>query len=246
MFNVKLSSQRWTYGLILIIVTVYLALTVNWLVHNQLQQHRLQTTYDALPLLIPVQLLTQQLQEERGMLSGFATQQLPVRPPIELKQLQTDAAWRDLQVVIDSQSELKASANAILGHAPQPQQLYLLRQQVIEQQMNSTLVRQNYTELLQPFLDVAKYLQQQNEIAKLKRPLAALVALTQALELAGQERATLHVAFAQMQMHPSRYQSFVILVNEQMDYLQKFVSLSSPAMQQRWHVLGGFGRCLFW
>ena len=102
MINAKSNSQKWMFWLILSVVTIYLTLTLHWLLLNQQQQQKLHTTLEALPLLIPVQQLTQQLQAERGMLSGFATQKLPVRPAIELQQLQTDAAWRDLQLVIDS------------------------------------------------------------------------------------------------------------------------------------------------
>lgn len=234
MINAKSNSQKWMFWLILSVVTIYLTLTLHWLLQNQQQQQKLQTTLEALPLLIPVQQLTQQLQAERGMLSGFATQKLPMRPAIELQQLQTDAAWRDLQFVIDSNISSLANTEDFLATLPRVQQLYLLRQKVLEQQLKSTVVKRSYTDLLQPFLDLAVYLQQKNEVTDLEKPLAAIVALTHALELAGKERATLNIAFAEMQMSPSRYQSYVILVNEQMDYLQEFVRLSSPDLQQQW------------
>ena len=35
-------------------------------------------------------------------------------------------------------------------------------------------------------------------------------------------------------MSPSRYQSYVILVNEQMDYLKQFATLNAAELQQQW------------
>lgn len=237
MMNVQRSSQKWTFWLLLMIVTVYLFLTFKWLIQNQQQQLKLQTTLVALPLLIPIQQLSQQLQAERGLLSGFATQQLPKRPAVELQQLQTDAAWRDLQLVLNAQFTSAQHLKEYLLTLPKQQQLYLLRQKVLEQQLNSTQVKRSYTELLQPFLNLAEYLQLKNELPGLTRPLSSIAALTHALELAGQERATLHMAFAEQQMQPSRYQSYVILVNEQMDFLEKFSQLTSPALQQQWRLV---------
>ncbi len=234
MIDAKRSSQKWIFWLLLIIVSVYLALTLNWLINNQQQHHKLQTTLDALPLLLPIQHLTQQLQAERGMLAGFATQQLPTRPPIELQQLQTDAAWRGFELVLADNPAITATSDEYLSTLPNQQQLFLLRQQVLEQQLSSTEVKQKYTILLKPLLDFAGYLQRKNELASLSEPLSAIVALTEAIERAGQERATLHVAFAELQMSPSRYQSYVILVNEQMDHLQQFAALTSPELQQQW------------
>lgn len=237
MMNMQRSSQKWTFWLILMIVTVYLLLTFKWLIQNHQQQLKLQTTLDTLPLLIPIQQLSQQLQAERGLLSGFVTQQLPVRPAVELQQLQTDAAWRDLDLVLNAQVTSSKHLEEYLVTLPKAQHLYLLRQKVLEQQLNSTQVKRSYTELLKPFLNLAEYLQLQNELPGLNRPLSSIAALTHALELAGQERATLHMAFAERQMQPSRYQSYVILVNEQMDFLQKFSQLSTPALHQQWRVV---------
>jgi hypothetical protein len=204
------------------------------LLKNQQQHHKLQTTLDALPLLLPLQQLTQQLQAERGMLSGFATQQLPSRPPIELQQLQTDAAWRGLELVLADSQPATTTFNQYLSTLPKKQQLFLLRQQVLETQLSSTEVKLQYTRLLQPLLHFPEYLQQKNELASLSNSLSAILSLTEALERAGLERATLHVAFAEQQMSPSRYQSYVILVNEQMDFLQQFAALSAPELQQQW------------
>ena len=39
MMNMQRSSQKWTFWLILIIVTIYLLLTFKWLIQNQQQQH---------------------------------------------------------------------------------------------------------------------------------------------------------------------------------------------------------------
>ncbi|WP_164852303.1 nitrate- and nitrite sensing domain-containing protein [Rheinheimera riviphila] len=234
MIDAQRSSQRWIFWLLLIIAAIYLALTLNWVLNNQQQRHKLQTTLHALPLLLPVQQLTQQLQTERGMLAGFSTQQLPSRPPIELQQLQTDAAWRDLELILADHQTISETAQDYLTTLPKKTQLLLLRQQISDQQLNNSEVKRGYSELLRPLLDLADYLQQKNELTGLTTPLAAIVALTEALERAGQERATLHVAFAEQQMSASRYQSYVILVNEQMDYLQQFAALSSPVLQQQW------------
>jgi hypothetical protein len=237
MMNVQRSSQKWSFWLLLIIVTVYLSLTLKWLIQNQQQQLKLQTTLVALPLLIPIQNLSQQLQAERGLFSGFATQKLPARPAVELRQLQTDAAWRDLELVFNVHLTSSKHLEEYFVTLPKPQHLYLLRQKVLEHQLNSTQVKRSYTELLQPFLNLAEYLQLKNELAGLTRSLSSMTALTYALELAGQERATLHMAFAERQMLPSRYQSYVILVNEQMDFLERFSELTSPALQQQWRLV---------
>lgn len=237
MINVQRSSQKWTFWLLLIIVTVYLLLTFKWLIQNQQQQLKLQTTLVALPLLIPIQQLSQQLQAERGLLSGFATQQLPERPAVELQQLQTDAAWRDLHLILNAQFTPSKNIQEYVATLPKQQHLFLLRQKVMEHQLNSTQVKRSYTELLQPFLNLAEHLQVKNELLGLTKPLSSIAALTHALELAGQERATLHMAFAERQMQPSRYQSYVILVNEQMDFLEKFSQLTSPALQQQWRFV---------
>jgi Fe2+ transport system protein B len=234
MIDAQRSSQRWIFWLLLIIASIYLALTLNWILNNQQQQYKLQTTLNALPLLLPVQQLTQQLQTERGMLAGFATQQLPSRPPIELQQLQTDAAWRDLELTLAEQQAISETAQDYLKTLPEKTQLLLLRQRISDQQLNSSDIKRAYSALLRPLLDLADYLQQKNELTGLTKPLAAIVVLTEALERAGQERATLHVAFAEQQMSASRYQSYIILVNEQMDYLQQFAALSSPELQQQW------------
>jgi len=226
------NNQIWIFWLLTTIVTLYLLLTLNWLAKNQQQQLKLQTTLDAVPLLLPLQQLGRQLQAERGMLSGFATQQLPARPPIELQQLQTDAAWRDLELALaDTQAQTLSSYLLTL---PKQQQLFLLRQQVIEHQLSSTQVKQAYTELLLPLLGFAQYLQTKNELAQLRGALSGIQTLTEALERAGQERATLHIAFAQRQMSPSRYQSYVILMNEQLDYLRQVPSFASAELQQEW------------
>jgi len=237
MIDAKRSSQKWVFWLLLIIVAIYLVLTLNWVVINKQQHHKLQTTLDALPLLLPVQQLTQQLQAERGMLAGFATQQLPTRPPIELQQLQTDAAWRGYELVLADNPAMHATATDYVSTLPNQQQLFLLRQQVIEQQLNSTEVKQAYSHFLLPLLNLSGYLQQKNELTNLRKPLSAIVALTEALERAGQERATLHIAFAEEQMSPSRYQSYVILVNEQLDYLKQFAALSPPELQDQWLIV---------
>lgn len=234
MIDAQRSSQKWIFWLLLIIVSIYLALTMNWLFKNQQQHLKLQTMSNVLPLLLPLQQLAQQLQTERGMLAGFATQQLPTRPPVELQQLQTDAAWRDLGLVLaDNQAITETNAD-YLALLPKQQQLFLLRQQIIDQQLSSSDVKRAYTGILLPLLEFAGYLQEKNQLAALTRPLSALVALTEALERAGQERATLHVAFAEQEMSASRYQSYVILVNEQTDYLQQFANLSSAELQQLW------------
>jgi hypothetical protein len=234
MIDAKRSSQKWIFWLLLIVITAYLIFTLNWLVKNHQQHHKLQTTLDALPLLLPLQQLTQQLQAERGMLSGFATQQLPSRPPIELQQLQTDAAWRGLALALADSQIATTTLEQYFSTLPKQQQLFLLRQQVLEKQLSSTEVKLKYTSLLQPLLDFAEYLQQKNELASLNNSLAAILSLTEALERASLERATLHIAFAEQQMSASRYQSYVILVNEQMDFLQQFAALSDPELQQLW------------
>lgn len=234
MIDAQRSSQKWIFWLLLIIVSIYLALTLNWVVKNEQQQQKLQRMLESLPLLLPLQQLTQQLQTERGMLAGFATQKLATRPPIELQQLQTDAAWRDLKVMLDANPHIVETTADYLALLPNQQQLFLLRQQISEQQLNSSDVKRSYTGLLLPLLDFTGYLQNKNQLTGLAKPLAALIALTEALERAGQERATLHVAFAEQQMSPSRYQSYIILVNEQTDYLQRFTELSSAQLQQQW------------
>jgi len=234
MMDAQPSSQKWIFWLLLIIVSIYMAIILNWVIKNQQQHHKLQTISDVLPLLLPLQQLSQQLQAERAMLAGFATQQLPTRPPVELQQLQTDAAWRDLLLVLADHQVTFETAADYMALLPTQQQLFLLRQQIIDQQLSSTEVKRAYTGLLLPVLDFAGYLQEKNQLPALVKPLATLVALTEALERAGQERVTLHLAFAEQQMSASRYQSYVILVNEQTDYLQQFAHLSSAALQQQW------------
>lgn len=234
MIDAQRSSQKWFFWLLLTIVSIYMALTLNWVIKNQQQHLKLQTMSDILPLLLPLQQLTQQLQTERGMFSGFATQKLPSRPPIELQQLQTDAAWRDLLLVLTDNKVTAVTAADYLSLLPVQQQLFLLRQQILDQQLSSSDVKRTYTGFLLPLLNFAGYLQDKNQVAALTKPLSALVALTEALERAGQERATLHVAFAEQQMSASRYQSYVILVNEQKDYLEQFTQLISAELQQQW------------
>ncbi len=234
MIAAKRNSQKWIFWLLLMVNAIYLALTLNWEVNNQQQHHRLQNTLSALPLLLPAQQLTQQLQVERAMLAGFATQQLPVRPPIEQQQMQTDVAWRNLELFINDHPNLAQSEADYLSALPEPQVLFSLRQNIAAHKLSSTEVKRAYSALLRPLLDLAEHIQQQNELAGLAKPLSAIVALTEAIERAGQERALLHVAFATHQMSASRYQSYVILVGEQKDYLQRFSQLVSPDLQQQW------------
>ena len=144
------------------------------------------------------------------MLSGFSTERLPSRPPIELQQLQTDAAWRELEITLADNQPAATTFNQYLSTLPKQHQLFLLRQHVIEKQLSSTEVKVTYTNLLQPLLNFTDYLQQKNKLASLGNALAAIQSLTEALERAGLERATLHIAFAEQQMSPSRYQSYVI------------------------------------
>jgi flagellar biogenesis protein FliO len=234
MIDTQRSSQKWIFWLLLSITSIYLVLNLDWVLRNQQQRNKLQTTLNALPLLIPVQHLTQQLQAERGMLAGFATQQLPKRPPIELQQLQSDAAWRELNIVVANNLAITDMSAIYLSMLPQQQTLFLLRQNILEQRLSSSAVKRAYTALLQPLLHLAEQLQQNNELSGLAHPLSVLVALTEALERAGQERATLHLAFAEQQMLPSRYQSYVILVNEQTAYLEQFADLLAPELRQQW------------
>jgi hypothetical protein len=237
MIDAHRSNQKWIFWLLLITATIYLVMTLNWILTNQQQRQKLDTTLEILPLLLPVQQLTQQLQTERAMFAGFATTQLPLRPPLELQQLQTDAAWRDLNLFIINNMAITQTAAEYLSALPKQQMLFQIRQSVYDQQISSTEVKRAYSRLLHPLMDLAEHIQLKNELSGLTKPLSAIVALTEAMERAGQERVTILVAFAEQQMSASRYQSYVILVNEQMDYLRQFSELVSSELQQQWRVV---------
>lgn len=231
--NIAVQSQKNLFWFLLISVLIYLLLSLSWTLQSSQQAQQFRQLQLDVKLLQAAQHVTQQLQSERGMLAGYLTGELPVRPTIELQQLLTDAVLRDFDLLQQQHgdTELRQSIVAL------KQALAVIRHQAQQRQIGSDPLKLAYTELIRPLLALSDQLQLNHEIPVMQTLLQANKLLTEAIEHAGLERATLHMAFARQTMSPSRFQSYVILVNNQKNYLQQLAGMLQAGQQQFWRQI---------
>lgn len=227
---------HWMYWLALLWFSVYLLLTFSWWQQNIKEREQIQHIEQLLPWVEPVQQLVQQLQTERGLSAGKVTPALSYEPALQIQYLMTDAAFRDLAVHLEQQ---KSGPDTLhLQQFVQQNPLPALRQQVTYAGLDGTpldgaSVIKAYSALIKPLLQFLQPLRQDAD-SQWQNHSLAIAALTEAIERAGLERAMLHIANAEQQMSASRYQNYVIVVNERLSFIDVFQQHSPMNIQQSW------------
>lgn len=227
---------HWIYWLALLWFSAYLLLTLSWWQQNIKEREEIRHLEQLLPWVEPVQQLVRQLQTERGLSAGKVTPALSYEPALQIQYLLTDAAFRDLVVSLEQQK--LAPGTTQLQYFVQQNPLPALRQQVIYAGLDSVpldgaSVIKAYSDLIKPLLQFLQPLHQEAG-SQWQQHSLAIAALTEAIERAGLERAMLHIANAEQQMSASRYQNYVIVVNERLSFIEIFQKHSPAHIQQRW------------
>lgn len=227
---------HWIYWLALLWFSVYLLLTLSWWQQNIKQHEQIQHIEQLLPWVEPVQELVKQLQTERGLSAGKVTPALSYEPALQIQYLLTDAAFRDLAVQLEQQ--ISGPDTLHLKQFVQQNPLPALRQQVTYAgldgiPLDGNAVIKAYSALIKPLLQFLQPLRQDAD-SQWQQHSLAIAALTEAIERAGLERAMLHIANAEQQMSASRYQNYVIVVNERLSFIDVFQQHSPAPIQQRW------------
>jgi hypothetical protein len=227
---------HWIYWLALLWFSVYLLLTLSWWQQNIKEREQIQHIEQLLPWIEPIQQLVKQLQTERGLSAGKVTPALSYEPALQIQYLLTDAAFRDLAVQLEQQKP--GSDTLLLQQFLQNNPLPALRQQVTFAgldgiPLDGATVIKAYSALIKPLLQFLQPLRQDAD-SQWQQQSLAIAALTEATERAGLERAMLHIANAEQQMSASRYQNYVIVVNERLSFIDIFQENSPASIQQRW------------
>lgn len=222
----SLIPQRvhWTYWLALMWFSVYMLLTLFWWQQNIKEREQIQHVEQLMPWVTPIQLLIQQLQAERGLSAGKVTPALSYEPALQIQYLLTDAAWRDLSLKLEQQNT--GADTQLLQQFFRQNPLPALRQEVTYaglegMQLDGAAVIKAYSTLIKPLILFLQPLRQGAD-TKWQQHSMAIAALTEAIERAGLERAMLHIANAEQQMSASRYQNYVIVVNERLAFIEDF------------------------
>ncbi|WP_306519120.1 nitrate- and nitrite sensing domain-containing protein [Rheinheimera sp.] len=233
---IPLNRVHWLYWLALLWCSVYLLLTLFWWQQTHQQGEQIRRTEQLMPLLLPVQHLIQQLQLERGLSAGQVTPSLPYKPALQIQYLLTDAAWRDLSVVLEQHRP--SAENMPLNQLTRQHPLLALRQEVTYNGLDlmptdGAAVIKAYSAVIKPLLQFVQLLRQEGKL-DWQQHSTAISSLTEAIERAGLERALLHIATAEQEMTAGRHQNYVFVVNEQRDFLQEFEAKSPATVLTLW------------